>query len=467
MPSEQLIQLRSTAQGFIEKGLSKCPEQQPKITTFAQDNSTLTPIEGNDQFLLEDDFKSLLSTIVLFLNQDTYFNVPMNLDVNFCCVRQDNLTGTEGDGANIKDAMLEENKSSFQNSPLFLMFYEKINVEEQMLIDEVNEKEQKMTDQADEPVLSSMSDCQINKECQLDLPELAFERQLLLELQKTTALLVIKKQYELLLFILGQCYNSSKENRPLFSAVLKLFNKYETSSAENFKVMLQDLQFPYEYNEDKSLAQNSWDFKDFFSWLTNIKFAVVEGCHWVKAACCTLQGYELGAPIPLENNELEIPSTSTLFKQNYTRIYHCIQDTVDIKKSTLDALKKFSKDIAHDKDLFIWVHWLNFFYQVLDDMDNHSEFQRKLYNTQEEFFDEEIPNYNEKNNKYLPSNKLRKFLHEILTNAIFTYQPCCDLLHFSKKRKDIDATQKKWKQANMQWTALGIEPYQHVSTSFV
>ena len=81
---------------------------------------------GNDKFLLKDDFKSLLSTIVLFLDQETYFNAPMNLDVNFRHVRQDNLT--EGDGANIKDSILEDNGKSFQNSPLCLMFYEKINV---------------------------------------------------------------------------------------------------------------------------------------------------------------------------------------------------------------------------------------------------------------------------------------------------------------------------------------------------
>ena len=106
--------------------MSKCQKLQPKCETFVQENSTPTPMEGNNKFRLEDDFESLLLTIVLFLDQKTYFNVSMNLDVIFCCVHQDNLT--EDDGANRKDSILEDNRKSFQNSPLCLMFYENTNV---------------------------------------------------------------------------------------------------------------------------------------------------------------------------------------------------------------------------------------------------------------------------------------------------------------------------------------------------
>ena len=101
--------------------MSKFLNIQSKGVSSAQEDSTLTPMEGNDDFLLEDDFKSLLSTIVLFLNQGTYVNVPMNLDVNFCRVRQDNLM-TESEKANIKDSILQENGKSFQSSPICLMF---------------------------------------------------------------------------------------------------------------------------------------------------------------------------------------------------------------------------------------------------------------------------------------------------------------------------------------------------------
>ena len=82
--------------------------------------------------------------------------------------------------------------------------------------------------------------------------------------------------------------------------------------------------------------------------------------------------------------------------------------------------------------------------------------------TQQDFYIEEVPNYNQKSSLTLQSNKIRKSLHEILTNAIFTYQPCCDLLHFCKK-KDTNATWISWATANKEWTVLGTEPYQHVS----
>ena len=95
--------------------------------------------------------------------------------------------------------------------------------------------------------------------------------------------------------------------------------------------------------------------------MTNIKCAVIEGCHWVEAACQTLQGYQLGAPILLVYNELDVPPTSTLFKSIPTRIYHFIEDTMDIKTSTLDFLKQLSTEITHDKELYFWVKWLNFF----------------------------------------------------------------------------------------------------------
>ena len=120
----------------------------------------------------------------------------MNLYADFCQVCQDNLT--EGEGANIKNSILEDNRKSYQNSFLCLMFYEKINMKEQMLIDQVDRKEQNLNDHHEGLVLSSMSYCQINRECGLTLPKILFERQLLLELQKTTVLLVTKKQYELL-----------------------------------------------------------------------------------------------------------------------------------------------------------------------------------------------------------------------------------------------------------------------------
>ena len=50
----------------------------------------------------------------------------------------------------------------------------------------------------------------------------------------------------------------------IMKAILTLFNYFDFSTEEKFKVMLQKLQFPFVYDEHSDLAQNRHDFKDFF-----------------------------------------------------------------------------------------------------------------------------------------------------------------------------------------------------------
>src|SRR5688500_15644357 len=121
--------------------------------------------------------------------------------------------------------------------------------------------------------------------------------EVLLVMKDVTAQFVSREQYQQLLFILGQSpklhpFAGPQQN---YTAVLELFNMFETSTIENFQGMLHQFQFHFVYNKNKSLAQNRHDFKDFFSCMTNIQCAVVEGSHRCEAACRTLQGYQLGA----------------------------------------------------------------------------------------------------------------------------------------------------------------------------
>ena len=120
--------LRFEIENEVKKGFSKWLELQTKLQTTSQDGPPHTSIEGNNMFLLEENFKCLLSTIILFLEQDNYFNVPLNLDVNFRCVHQDNFFK---EGTNILKSIIEENGVSFQNSPICLMFYQK-NIQDPM-----------------------------------------------------------------------------------------------------------------------------------------------------------------------------------------------------------------------------------------------------------------------------------------------------------------------------------------------
>ena len=82
--------------------------------------------------------------------------------------------------------------------------------------------------------------------------------------------------------------NSSTGIQQTYKEILKLFNEIDTNSPEGFQDMLHAFEFPFIYNKKKTIAQNIRDFKDFFSYLTNIRCALVEGSHWCEAACCML-----------------------------------------------------------------------------------------------------------------------------------------------------------------------------------
>src|SRR5688500_633897 len=69
------------------------------------------PVPDGNMFHIQNGFKSLLPTMVWFIEQDPYTNVSMNLDVNFRCVHQQNFRQNEGE--NIQEAILEEDGKMF------------------------------------------------------------------------------------------------------------------------------------------------------------------------------------------------------------------------------------------------------------------------------------------------------------------------------------------------------------------
>ena len=93
------------------------------------------------------------------------------------------------------------------------------------------------------------------------------------------------------MFILGQ--KPAHISEQSCKDVLTLFNDFPTNTSTNFKSMMHRLQLPYVYEENKSFFENRHAFQDFFSCLTNIKCAVVEGGHRCEAASRTLQGYKV------------------------------------------------------------------------------------------------------------------------------------------------------------------------------
>jgi len=86
--------------------------------------------------------------------------------------------------------------------------------------------------------------------------------------------------------------------------------------------------------------------------------------------------------------------------------------------------------------------------------------QQALFETKAEFFAEDVI-YKEIGEKKVRSNIIKMYLHAILTNAIFHYAPCKDLLDVfdenQKPKSDVWATNEN------KWLHLSAEPFQIVS----
>ena len=402
-----------------------------------------------DFLIIDDDFKSLFSTIVLFLEQELFSSVSMNLDVNFWHIHQENFDMETNEGTTLKQEIFKANGDTFQNSPIHLLFYEKISNKDYHLV----------PTPIGIPELSSMSYCRFKRNSVENLEESAYDLNLLLVLDGFTAQFVTKKQYQKLLFILGQKVNNPAANEQNYQNILQLFNSFHTSSIDNFQDMLHQLQFPYVYDSKKTLGQNRRDFKDFFSCLTNIRCAVIEGSHRCEAACRVLQDYDPSDEIPMEQYPHFIPPTSTLFKTISTQVYYCERDGMELNTDVLKYFKKLSKKVSVQKELIVIQSWQLFFSRVLRDIISNKELLQVLFKTQEEFYMEDLPN-KEFGNPNVQSNHIKKLLHEVLTNAIFEYCPCSDLLKMIKKNKP---TSEEWKKCPPIWLSLSTEPFQHVS----
>lgn len=121
-----------------------------------------------------------------------------------------------GDAPTLQDSIFTDNDDMFQNSPIHLLFYEK-----KYTLDD-----QKV------PKLSSMSYCKLTKGSASNLPDLAYEFELLLLLQGVTGQFVTRDQYEHLLFILGQ-KPISTEKPLMYKDILLMFELFHTSTVDN------------------------------------------------------------------------------------------------------------------------------------------------------------------------------------------------------------------------------------------
>ncbi len=144
-------------------------------------------------------------------------------------------------------------------------------------------------------------------------------------------------------------------------------------------------------------------------------------------------GYSLGDPIPLLQSDFELPSGCTLFKPVQTHVYYPKDENVVLDKTTQIELKRISQKISEQKKFIVKDTWAQWMTTVLDQIIAHEELQEVIYENQKSFYLEDVY-YREISNKSVPSNQIKKYLHEILTNAIFELNPCKDLLLISKRK---------------------------------
>ena len=123
-------------------------------------------------------------------------------------------------------------------------------------------------------------------------------------------------------------------------------------------------------------------------------------------------------------------------------------------------LQDLSKKIADQKNLIVQPTWHTFLDQVQHEISINFYLRPALYNNAEEFFMEEAY-YREMSSKDLRSNIIKKYLHQILTNAIFNYSPCKELIeNYDVKKKPKLA---EWKKDTQKWENLSGNPYHIVS----
>ena len=91
--SDSRVQLEQEIQKILKKGIAKLSSGKGKMGTKSTSYKHVDGPKTEDLgglFLKQEPFASLLPTVTLFLEQEPVSCLAMNLDVNYCHVRQEN-----------------------------------------------------------------------------------------------------------------------------------------------------------------------------------------------------------------------------------------------------------------------------------------------------------------------------------------------------------------------------------------
>ena len=111
--------------------------------------------------------------------------------------------------------------------------------------------------------------------------------------------------------------------------------------------------------------------------------------------------------------ELDVPDSSTLFRPIQTQVYYCQDHNKKFDETVLKYLQAMSAKIAKQKNLIVQTSWHYFFDQVLADITKHDLLQKALFDSEIEFFEEDVP-YTKTNNPSTRSNIIGSFYMKFL-----------------------------------------------------
>ena len=124
--------------------------------------------------------------------------------------------------------------------------------------------------------------------------------------------------------------------------------------------------------------------------MTPIRCAIVEGSHRCEAACRIFHGYNLGDPIPLVHKNIDIPTTSTLYRRTNTIVYNRKDENMQLNNTVLNCLKTISAKVADYKEKVVHLTWQYFFTAVLDRINCDTDLSPIIYEKQKDFYEEDV-----------------------------------------------------------------------------
>ena len=147
--------------------LSYSEALQKELLSYKDAKLPYNVYDSSEEMLqVEQNFHLVFSTIVWFLKQDPFTNIAMHLDVNYHRVKQENFTAANR--KDIHNAIMKANGDTFQNTPIHLLFYEKIKEAKLSSNDMVLSLETP-------PEIPSLSVCELRKTTKFGVENLAYE----------------------------------------------------------------------------------------------------------------------------------------------------------------------------------------------------------------------------------------------------------------------------------------------------